>query len=230
MATHRFETYKGHKSTSASMSRVTQNGWDFFLAKGKTSIGLVVIHEIFGYSPYVEEVATELAKAGFSAASIDLFRGVKADTLETGMKLRESVTKESLREGLSAGAELLRSQAGARTVGSMGFCMGGGFALQAACDLGLDFCIDFYGQIPDAEDASKLQGPVLMILGSEDTRVTPWAFQQLLPAAMKHNKRVETQLYPHAKHAFHRPGWEGHNPAAAKDAWDKTLRFLSQLG
>ncbi len=212
------------------MSKASNNGWDFFLAKGKTSIGLVVIHEIFGYSPYVEGVATELAEAGFSAASIDLFRGTKADTLEAGMKLRGSVTGDVLREGISAGAELLRSQAGARIVGAMGFCMGGGFALQAACDLGLDFCVDFYGQISDAEDTSKLQGPVLLILGSEDARVTPWAFQQFLPAAMKHNKRVETQLYPHAKHAFHRPGWEGHNPAAAKDAWDKTLRFLSQFG
>ncbi|MDG6946026.1 MAG: dienelactone hydrolase family protein [Nitrososphaerota archaeon] len=212
------------------MSHATQNGWDFFLAKGKTDVGVVVIHEIFGYSPYVEDVATELAKGGFSAASIDLFRGAKADTLEAGMKLRESVTKEALREGLSAGAELLRGRSGARMVGSMGFCMGGGFALQAACDLGLDFCVDFYGQISDAEDVSKLKGPVLLVLGSEDARVTPWAFQQFLPAAMKHNKRVETQLYPNAKHAFHRPGWEGHNPAAAKDAWDKTLRFMSQFG
>ncbi|MDG7012484.1 MAG: dienelactone hydrolase family protein, partial [Nitrososphaerota archaeon] len=54
------------------MSHATQNGWDFFLAKGKTDVGVVVIHEIFGYSPYVEDVATELAKGGFSAASIDL--------------------------------------------------------------------------------------------------------------------------------------------------------------
>ncbi|MDG6899048.1 MAG: dienelactone hydrolase family protein [Nitrososphaerota archaeon] len=211
------------------MSHATRNGWDFFLAKGKNGVGLVIIHEIFGYSSYVEEVATELAKNGYSAASIDLFRGAKASNLEDGMKLRESVTREVLREGISAGAELLQSEARARTTGVMGFCMGGGFALQAACDLGLDFCVDFYGQISDTEDVSRLQGPVLMILGSEDARVTPWAFQQFLPAAMKYNKRVETQLYPDAKHAFHRPGWEGHNPAAANDAWDKTLRFLSQL-
>lgn len=211
------------------MSHTSQDGWDFFLAKGESDVGLVVIHEIFGYDPYVEDVARRLAEGGFSAAAIDLFRGAKADSLEGGMKLRESVTNDALLKGMSAGVELLRGQAGARTVGSMGFCMGGGFALQAACDLGLDFCVDFYGQIQNAEDASRLRGPVLLILGSEDARVTPWAFQHLLPAAAKHNKRVEVQLYPNAKHAFHRPGWDGHNPEAAKDAWDKTARFLSQL-
>ena len=211
------------------MSRATQQGWDFFLAKGESDVGLVVVHEIFGYNQYVEDVARRLAEGGYSAAAIDLFRGARADSLESGMKLRESVTRDALKEGMSAGAELLREQAGARTLGTMGFCMGGGFALQGACDLGLDFCVDYYGQIPDPEDVAKIRGPVLLVLGSEDTRVTPWAFQQLLPAAMKHSKRVETQLYPNAKHAFHRPGWDGHNPEAARDAWDKTLRFLSQL-
>lgn len=111
----------------------------------------------------------------------------------------------------------------------MGFCMGGGFALQAACDLSLDFCVDYYGAMEREDDVGKLQGPVLVILGSDDERVTPWAFQHFLPAAMKYKKRAEIQLYPNAKHAFHRPGWEGHNPQAAADAWSKTIRFLSAV-
>lgn len=211
------------------MSMTSQNGWDFFVSKGGKKVGLVVIHEIFGYSEYVENVARFLAEAGYSAAAIDLFRGARAKSLEEGTKLREAVTRDDLRRGVSAAVGVLRDQAGATTVGVMGFCMGGGFALQAACDLGLNFCVDYYGQIPEPEDASGLHGPVLLILGSDDVRVTPWAFERLLPAAAKHKKRVEVQLYPNAKHAFHRPGWEGHNPEAAADAWGKTLRFLGQL-
>lgn len=210
------------------MSQSTQGGWNFFVAKGETRVGVVLIHEIFGHSQYEEEVAKGLAKEGFGAAAADLYRGVKADSLESGMKLRDSVTRADLQQVVSAGREVLR-KAGAETVGAMGFCMGGGFALQAACDLGLDFCVDYYGLIPDTEDASKLKGPVLLILGSEDSRVTPWAIQQFLPAATKHRNRVEVELYPNARHAFHRPGWDGHNPSAAADAWSKTLRFLSQF-
>jgi carboxymethylenebutenolidase len=204
-------------------------GWNFFLAKGTQPVGLVAIHEIFGYNPYIESVASSLSSSGFTAAAIDVFRGKKAATLEEGYKLRGSVTKEVLSEGVSRGVELIRKETGARKVGTLGFCMGGGFALQAACDLGLDFCVDYYGSIENEDDVAKVNGPVLLILGSEDERVTPWAFQKLLPAAMKGKRRVEVQLYPNAKHAFHRPGWEGHNPTAAKDAWDKTVRFLSNL-
>ena len=211
------------------MSMNSLNGWNFFLAKGEKKVGLVVVHEIFGFNEYTESVARDLAKAGYSAAAIDLFRGVRAKSLEEGMKLREAVTRDALGQGISAGAELLRRQAGAEVVGSMGFCMGGGFALQATCDLGLDFCVDYYGQIQEAEDASRLKGPTLLILGSDDPRVTPWAFGRFLPAATRHKKRVEVELYPNAKHAFHRPGGDSYNLQAAADAWEKTLRFLSQF-
>ncbi|MDV3277932.1 MAG: dienelactone hydrolase family protein [Nitrososphaerales archaeon] len=211
------------------MTLTNFKGWDFFLAKGNKPVGLVVIHEIFGYDPYVEAVAEKLSAGGFTAASIDLFRGKKATTLDEGFKLRGSVTHDVLSDGISKGVDLIRKESGVKKVGSLGFCMGGGFALQAACDLGLDFCVDYYGSIENEEDVSRLNGPVLLILGTEDERVTPWAFQKFLPAAMKYKKRVEVQLYPNARHAFHRPGWEGHNPVAAEDAWEKTLRFLATM-
>jgi carboxymethylenebutenolidase len=211
------------------MTLTAQGGWNFYLARGRGPVGLVLIHEIFGYNEYIETVANDLAKAGFTTAAIDLFRGVKATTLEEGFKLRTGVTKEVLSDGISKGLDLIRKETGASKLGTMGFCMGGGFALQAACDLGLGFSIDYYGMMENEQDASRLAGPVLMVLASEDERVTPWAFQKFLPAAMKYKKRVEVQLYPNARHAFHRPGWEGHNPEATRDAWDKTTRFLSKL-
>ena len=80
--------------------------------------------------------------------------------------------------------------------------------------------------IEDAEKVKGLRGPIVLMLASEDERVTPWAFQHLLPAATKHEKRVDVHLYPNSRHAFHRPNWEGHNAEAANDAWQKTLLFL----
>lgn len=111
----------------------------------------------------------------------------------------------------------------------MGFCVEGGFALIGACNLDFDFCIDYYGMTQDADDIARLNGPVLLILAGEDERINPCAYQTFLPAAMKYQKRVDLHLYPKAKHAFHRPNWEGSNPEAAKDAWSKTLQFLSQF-
>ena len=173
------------------MTLTSHGGWDFFVARGRGPLGLVLIHEIFGYSEYIETVAKNLASAGFTAAAIDLFRGKKASSLEEGYKLRSEVTKDLLADGVSKGLELIREDAAVKKTGTMGFCMGGGFALQSACDLGLRFCVDYYGMIEEEQDASKLAGPVLMILGSDDERVTPWAFQKFLQAAHNYMKQVE---------------------------------------
>jgi carboxymethylenebutenolidase len=114
-------------------------------------------------------------------------------------------------------------------LGIMGFCMGGGFALLGACKLPLAFCVDYYGMIQKADVVEGVRGPIQLMLGSEDDRVTPWAYRELLPALAKHKKRVDLYLYPNARHAFHRPDWEGHNEEAAKDAWSKTIHFLSEF-
>ena len=92
-----------------------------------------------------------------------------------------------------------------------------------------DFCINYYGIVQNIEEVERLKCPVQLVLGSEDERVNNWAFQSFLPAAAKFKKRVDVHLYPNARHAFHRPDWEGHDQKAAKDAWENTLLFLSRL-
>jgi carboxymethylenebutenolidase len=131
---------------------------------------------------------------------------------------------------LQSGLELLQSKIGGNAkVGSMGFCVRAGIALLGTCNLDFRFLADYYGLTEEAEQVKGVKGSIQLILASEDERVIPWAFQHLLPAATKHKKRVDIHLYPNARHAFHRPNWEGHNAEEAKDAWQKTLLFLSQF-
>ena len=206
------------------------DGWEFFITEGRAKVGVVLVHEIFGFDDYVKSVAVELAKSGYWAAAVDIYHGRKPSTLEEGMKIRESVSKDEVLSALRSGIQLLRNKIGKNSkVGSMGFCMGGGFALLGACNLDFDFCIDYYGMIQNVEEVAGLKGPVQLMLGSEDERVNPWAYQSFLPAANKLRKRVDVHLYPNARHAFHRPNWPGHNPGAAKDSWSKTLSFLSSF-
>jgi len=197
---------------------------------GTSKVGVVLVHEILGHDEYIESVAANLAKEGFWAAAIDLYRGRRASTLEEGFKLRSSLKPEEVTSAVRAGSKVLETRIGeGAKVGSMGFCMGGGFALLGACRLPLAFCIDYYGMIENVDELRNVTGPVQLYLGSEDTRITPWAYQQFLPAATKFKKRVDLQLYPNAKHAFHNPNWENYNPDAAKDAWFRTMRFLSEF-
>jgi carboxymethylenebutenolidase len=210
--------------------KTSSGDWEFLLHSSDSNIGIVLVHEVFGLDGYIDSVAGELAKAGIWAAAVDLYRGKHASNLEEAFKLRQALTEPQVLDCLESGARMLRGKLGGDAkVGTMGFCMGGGFALLGACKLNLDFCVDYYGLIENVDNTKGLRGPVVMILGSDDERVTPWTFAQFLPAAMKYKKRVDVHLYPNAKHAFHRPNWEGHNPEAAKDAWAKTLAFLSQF-
>jgi carboxymethylenebutenolidase len=161
---------------------------------------------------------------------VDLFRGKLARDRDEAHFLTQQVQRNDVLECMSGGLKILRERLGpGAPIGSMGFCMGGGFALLAACNLDLFFCVDYYGMIQDAQETRTLKGPVILILGSEDKRVTPWAIQQLLPAMVVHQKRIDVHLYPNAAHAFHRPGWEGHSPLSAADAWQKTLAFLHRF-
>ena len=208
---------------------VKTDGWDAYVTKGNSGLGVVVIHEIYGFNEYMKTVADSLAAAGYSAAAVDYFKGKKAKTLEEGYVLRESVKQEDIMNATQAGFKSLMS-VGAKKVGTLGFCMGGGFALQAACNIkDVSFCVDYYGSIGNAEDIQNLNCPVLLILASEDARITPWASSSLLPAAVKHKKRVEVQLYPNVQHAFHNHDGPRYNEAAAKNAWQRTVEFLSRV-
>jgi carboxymethylenebutenolidase len=198
--------------------------------QGNPSVGVVLVHEIFGITEYTRSVAGALSEQGYQTMMVDLFEGNVASTLEEGLRFASRLERTNVLAIIGEGLDRLRERLGPATpIGSMGFCMGGGYALLGACNLDLSFCVDYYGMIQDAEEVKRLKGPVQLILGSDDNRVPSWAYTNFLPSMTTHKKRVDVHLYPHAKHAFHRPGWEGHNPEAAKDAWAKTLWFLSQF-
>ena len=195
----------------------------------KGSVGVVVVHEVFGRDDYVRGVGRDLAAAGVPAAVVDLYGGAYATSLDEAFALRGSLTEagvlDALEEGRTAVARRLVPHA---RVGTLGFCMGGGYALLGACLRRFDFAVDYYGRIERAGDVEGLQGPVLCLLASEDERITPWAFAELLPAAMRAKKRVTVELYPGVRHGFHRPGRELYDAAAATDAWRRTLAFLEE--
>jgi carboxymethylenebutenolidase len=112
-------------------------------------------------------------------------------------------------------------------VGITGYCMGGTFALRAACDLDeLDASAPFYGDIPEAETLSRLKVPTLFIAGERDQWITPEKVEGLKDAARKYNLPVEVVSYD-ADHAFFndtRP--EVYKAEAAEDAWRRVLALF----
>lgn len=116
------------------MSQVDKNGWSFHLFPGRWKVGVILIHEIYGLDPYIESVCSNLNENGYWVAAVDLFRGKHASSLEEGFKLRTALKAQEVQDTLEAARELLTESMGdGAKVGSMGFCMGGGIALQGAC-------------------------------------------------------------------------------------------------
>ena len=129
-----------------------------------------------------------------------------------------------------AGLEWLKKNAQGAKVATLGWCMGGGESLKASLNDPKDVnaTIIHYGMpVTDVEKLKTLRGPVLGIWANQDGWITPdkvAAFDKALTdAGVKH----EFHAYD-APHAFANPSGGKYNPEAAKDAWDKTLKFLAE--
>jgi carboxymethylenebutenolidase len=209
------------------MTFVTRNGFNFYF-KQEGKVGIILFHEVYGLDSYITNVADKLSEKGYSVTAPDLYQGKRASSLDEALLLRKEVTCDKLNKVAEQALNIFR-EFGVKKLGSMGFCMGGGFALHVACKFSLDFCVDFYGMMENEEEIEKIKGPLLLILASNDQRVNSWVFQKLLPSASKYQKKVELHIYPNTVHAFHRPGWQGYDKNAADDAWNRTLNFLASL-
>ena len=107
------------------------------------------MHEIKGVDEYALSVGKKLSDEGYWVAIPDLFRGTIASSVEEGKKLKDALTREDVLDAMSQAVSIMRERTGGPRIGTMGFCMGGGFALLGACNLDIDFCVDYYGMMED---------------------------------------------------------------------------------
>lgn len=115
-----------------------------------------------------------------------------------------------------------------RSVGSVGFCLGGGLSALLACEEPeLGGAVIFYGSSPDAEKVASIRCPVRGFYGREDPRIVSG-----LPAfdAALREARVDCELlvYPETGHAFFNDTRPSYRQEAARDAWGRMLAFFAQ--
>src|SRR5689334_20277170 len=95
---------------------------------------LVVIHEYWGLNDWVKEQASKLADEGYASLAIDLYRGKVATTPDEAHELMRGVPEDRAARDLHAAYAYLQSQPNVKKgrIGSIGWCMGGGYALDVA--------------------------------------------------------------------------------------------------
>jgi carboxymethylenebutenolidase len=193
---------------------------------------LVVIHEWWGLNDQIKGVADRFAGQGYAALAVDLYRGKVATKSDEAHQYMAGLPEDRAVSDLKAAFDYLQQQKEIKknAVGSIGFCMGGGYSLQLALnEPRLAACVMFYGRpVTDVEQLKKLTAPILGIFGAEDKGIPPEAVHQFEAALKSAGKPIETHIYPGAGHGFFNETAQAYNADAAKDAWAKTLAFLSQ--
>jgi carboxymethylenebutenolidase len=189
-----------------------------------TAAAVVVIHEWWGINDHIRDIAGRYASEGYLCVTPDLFRGKVARNTEEASKLMQALAiedgVETIRESIAAAKQTYKVQ----KIGINGYCMGGTFALRAACELNeLAAAAPFYGDIPEESVLKRLKVPTLFIAGKRDAWINAAKVNALKEAARKYNLPVEVVVYD-ADHAFFndtRP--EVYDPQAAADAWRRVL-------
>lgn len=194
--------------------------------------GLIVIHEWWGLNDNIKATAERLAGEGYVTLAVDLYRGSSAGNPKEAMGLMQSLNKEADlgRENLAGAYEYLTTVSGAGKVGSIGWCLGGRWSLQAALRLPetLDATVIYYGNvIDDREQLATLQMPVLGLFAGVDPIVPKDTVVAFRDTMKELGKQIDVHIYPDAKHAFSNPSGLAYDPEAADDAWQKTTAFLA---
>jgi carboxymethylenebutenolidase len=200
------------------------------LPETESAAAVILIQEWWGINDHVRDLCARYAREGYTAVAPDLFRGTVTKDAAEASRLMNALATEDGMATIAAALSEVQSKYNAERVGITGYCMGGSFALRAACELHeLAAAAPFYGDIPDEKTLAQLTVPTLFVAGARDNWITPEKVNELKEAAHKHNLPVEVVTYD-ADHAFFndtRP--EVYNPEAASDAWRRVLNFFDGL-
>jgi carboxymethylenebutenolidase len=193
---------------------------------------IVVIHEWWGLNDWVKEQAGKLAEQGYVVLAVDLYRGKVATDPETAHELYRGLPQDRAVRDLKAAYDHLaaRPDVNPDRIGSVGWCMGGGYSLLLAeNEPKLAACVVNYGAMPtDPAAIQSIQAPLLGNFGADDQGILPSdvrAFEKAMKAA---GKNIDVKVYDGAGHAFENPNnKQGYRKDAAENAWERTLAFFA---
>lgn len=197
------------------------------------SPGILLLHEWWGLTDHIKDVARRFAQEGFVALAPDLYarQGAKVTQHpQEAAALMNGVSSQAILRDLNAATTHLKSKpfVDARSLGVIGFSMGGTFAItQATHNSDLRAAVAFYGKPPPVETFRYLLCPLQYHYPAKDGWVTGQDVELLRQGLAKEGKPGEVHVYPEAGHAFFndaRP--EVYRAEDARLAWDRTLAFL----
>ncbi len=187
---------------------------------------ILLVHEWWGLNDQIRAVAAEFANEGYVALAVDLYDGKVATTSDSAKAYMQQVDAAAATETLGAWIDWLERHAAVTgKVGTVGWCFGGGWSLNASLARKVDATVVYYGRVAKtAAELAALDGPVLGHFATLDkwiNRAMVGGFEKAMDAA---GKTYESHWYE-ADHAFANPTGARYDADDAALAWARTLAF-----
>ncbi|HET9743826.1 MAG TPA: dienelactone hydrolase family protein [Terriglobales bacterium] len=210
-------------------------------AKDKRPV-VLIIHEIFGLTDWAQEMADEVAAAGYIAVAPDLLSGMGKNggrtsslTQQEAVEAVSHLNPDQVTADLNAAADYGKKLSSSNgTLFVAGFCWGGTQSFRFATNRNdLKAAFVFYGAPPTKDAMQRIRGPVYGFYAGKDNRIDstiPQAKEDMKAAG----KTYDPVVYDDAGHGFMRAGeapdaTEG-NKKAHEDAWKRWKDLLKKEG
>ena len=201
--------------------------------KGDEKIpGVVVIHEIYGLVPHIEDVTRRIALEGFLVMAPDALSplGGTPEDPNQARSLMQKLDSQSTIQNYVAAVRYLKTHPGSTgKVGVVGFCWGGEMANQVAVNSpDVLAVVPYYGRQPASEEVPKIKASLLLQYAGLDEGINKGipAYEEALKKASIDYK---IYMYEGAQHGFNNDANPArYNKEAAELAWKRTISFLKE--
>ena len=193
---------------------------------------VLIVHDYFGISDATKQSAEHLGALGYRSVAGDLYEGKSATSHDEAVKLMQSLDRKATDKILQAGLDYLKRPG--RKLATIGFSMGGLESFHANLNdpEAVSASVMVYGfgfDKIDTKTLERLQSPVLVIAGDEDTGAMQAGVSFL--STMREAKRpCEIFIYPGADHSYAQPLFnegKNYNPEAVRITWVLVQDFLA---
>ena len=198
---------------------------------GGKHAALVVVQEWWGVDDWIKHDTERFASQGYDALAVDLYRGHVAHDAGEAHELMRGLPEDRALADLEAGFAWLaaRPDVDPARIGSVGWCMGGGYSLALAVDQPkLRAAVVNYGRLVTSDEKiGAIHAAFLGNFAGADRGIAPDDVRAFTAKLKTKNPDVDVKIHDGAKHAFMNPNnTEGYDAAAAKDAWSRIDGFL----
>src|SRR5271168_1435341 len=148
-------------------------------SKAKTPV-VLIIHEIFGMTDWVQDLADQVAAAGYIAVAPDLLSGMgpnggRSSSFAEGktMEAVSHLSPDQVTADLNAAADYgLKIPAANGKLFVAGYCWGGGQSFRFATNRGdLSAAFVFYGPPPATDAMARIKTPIYGFYAGNDARI-----------------------------------------------------------